>query len=191
MLTGYTANLPTDTLLNAGVLYYSKSGVATKLGVTESAPDFDPGVEWSDIEFDGKRCRLKGLSRKTAFKPILKGTCKEIGPGASGGQIALLEPGSSEAAPDGSGTKLITPFHAGALLDTSFYVSNLRWILERASGGYAAIYFPIALCYKWALKGTDKKEGVVSFEFEACGDPSGDLGTAPYAIEIRTALPTT
>lgn len=191
MLTGYTANFPTDVLLNMGVLYYSKSGVATKIGVTDGAPDFDPGVELQDLEFDGKRCRLKAQSRRVGFKPVIKGTLKEFGPAASGGQIALLEPGESEAAPDGSGTKLITPKAAGVLHASADYISNLRWIFERGSGGYAAIYFPIALCTKWSMKGQDKKEAQISFEFEAVGDPAVDLGTAPYLLEIRTALPTT
>lgn len=191
MLTGYSATLPTDVLVNMGVLFYSKSGVATKIGVTEGAPDFDPGIEISDITFDGQRCRLKGLSRKTGFKPIIKPTLKEFGPTASGGQIALLEPGETEALPDGTGTKLITPKAAGVLFAATDYVTNLRWIFERASGGYAAIYFPIGLCTKWSLKGNDKKESAIAAEFEAIGDPTADLATAPYLIEIRTALPTT
>ena len=75
------------------------------------------------------------------------------------------------------------------------YISNLRWIFERGtsagSGPYAAIYFPIAICTKWSMKGQDKKEAQISFEFEAVGDPNVDLGIAPYLIELRTALPTT
>lgn len=191
MLVGYTSNLPTDALVNMGVLFYSKAGAATKIGVTQGAPDFDPGVELADIEFDGKRCRLKGLTRRVGFKPVMKATFEEFGPSASGGQIALLEPGETQAAPDVNQTVLITPKPAGVLFATGDYVSNLRWIFERASGGYAAIYFPIALCTKWSLKGNDKKEAAIAAEFEAVGDPTADLGTAPYLIEIRTALPTT
>src|SRR5690348_10545420 len=91
MLNGYLPTLPQDVLLNMGVLFYSKNGVATKLGVTEGAPDFDPGVEFQDLEFDGKRCRLKAQTRKVGFKPVIKGTIKEFGSNYSGGQIALLE----------------------------------------------------------------------------------------------------
>src|SRR5689334_4076253 len=118
MLTGLTGNLPTDAILNAGVFMYSKSGVATKIGVTEGPPDFDPGIEHGDIEFDGKRFRLKGQTRRTGFKPILKGVIKELGPAATGAQIPLIEPGSSEAAADGSGTKLVTIKPAGAFYQT-------------------------------------------------------------------------
>ena len=34
MLTGYSANLPTDVLLNAGILMHTISAVSTKIGVT-------------------------------------------------------------------------------------------------------------------------------------------------------------
>lgn len=191
MITGYLSTFPTDVLLNMGVLYYSKSGVATKIGVTDGAPDFDPGVELEDITFDGMRCRLKALTRRVGFKPVIKGTLKEFGPAASGGQIALLEPGQVEAAPDGNGTKVVTPKPAGALYAAGDYISNLRWIFDRGQSGYAAIYFPNALCTKWSMKGVDKKEAQISFEFEAVLDTALDLSVAPYLLEIRTALPTT
>lgn len=191
MFTGLTTNFPTDALLNAGAFMYSLAGVATKIGVTEGAPDFDPGIEQADLEFDGKRVSYKGQTRRVGFKPILKGVIKELGPAASGKQIPLIEPGSSEAAADGSGTKLVTLKPAGALYASADYITNLRWICERASGGYAAIFFPIALCTKWSMKGVDKKEAQISVEFLAIGDPAADPGLAPYAVEIRTALPTT
>lgn len=187
MLTGYTANLPNDLLLNAGVLFRTISAVSTKLGVTRGAPDFDPGVDISDIQFDGMRCRLKGLSRKTAWKPVIKGTMIELGPTATGKQTLVLEPGSTEATVGGVTTT--TPKGAGSLFAAADYISDLRWIYERSNGQFVAIYFPIALCTKWSMKGTDKGEAEISFEFEAVGDPTADLGNAPYLLEHRTALP--
>jgi hypothetical protein len=191
MLTGLTANLPVDCLLNTGALFYSKASVATKIGVTEGAPDFDPAIENGIIEFDGRRSMHWPLVRRNGFKPVMKGTIKELGPAASGGQIALLDPGSSEAAADGSGTKLITPKSAGVLYGSGDIILNLRWIFERGSGGFAAILLPVALCTKWSIKGVDKKEAQISFEFEGMLDLGSDPGAPPYKIEIRTALPTT
>lgn len=189
MLNGYTANLPADCLLNAGVLFYTKGTSYLAIGVTDGAPDFDPGTELGEIMFDNRApSRLKGLTRRVGFAPVVKGVMKEFGPSASGNQIALLEPGESEATV-GSVTTL-TPEPAGAPFTSGMYVSDLRLVFERASGGYAAIYFPLAICRKWTKKGVDKKEAQISFEFEAIGDPVNDLGTGPYAIEIRTALPT-
>lgn len=293
MLTGYLSTLPQDVLLNMGVLFYTRNGVATRVGVTEGAPDFDPGVELADLEFDGKRCRLKAQTRRVGFKPVIKGTLKEFGPQASGGQIGLIEsgvfdPSTVMAAPGlaasttggtlaattyyykvsalngtneslggteasvatsgstgsvtvtwsavpgatsyrvyrgttagaestyyaASGTSFldtgaagtggsplaslavttVVPKPAGSLFASTDYINNLRWIFERGtsngSGPYACIYFPIALCTKYSVKGVDKKEAQIAFEFEAVGDPAVDLGVAPYLIELRTALPT-
>jgi hypothetical protein len=187
MLTGYTANLPGDILLNAGVIMRTISGVSTKIGVTRGAPDFDPGVSIEDIQFDGMRCKLKGLSRKTGWKPILKGTLIEFAPTASGKQTVILEPGSSEATV--SGVTTTTPKAGGSLFAAGDYVTDLRWIFDRSNGLFVAIYAPFALCTKWSIKGNDKSEAEVSFEFEAVGDPAVDLGTCPYLIEHRTALP--
>jgi hypothetical protein len=187
MLTGYTTNLPTDLALNAGVLMRTISAVSTKLGVTRGAPDFDPGVDISDVQFDGMRMRLKGLSRKTGWKPVIKGTLIELGPAASGKQTLVLEPGSTEATVGGVTTT--TPKAAGAMFAANDYVTDLRWIFERGSSGFFAIYFPVALCTKWSLKGNDKTEAEISFEFECVGDPANDLGQCPYLLEHRTALP--
>lgn len=174
-------------MFNAGVLFRTISAVSTKIGVTQGAPDFDPGVEIGDIQFDGMRCKLKGLSRKTGFKPIVKGTIIELGPTASGKQTLLLEPGSSEATVGGVTTT--TPKAAGSLFAAGDYITDLRWIFDRGNGLYVAVYFPFALCTAWSVKGQDKAEPQVSFTFEAVGDPANDLGTAPYLIEHRTALP--
>lgn len=187
MLNGYTTNLPTDTLLNMGILERTISAVSTKIGVTAGAPDFDPGIDLRDIEFDGKRYRLKGLTRRVGFKPVMKGTLIEFGSATTGKQIQLLEPGSSTNTV--TGTETITPKPTGALYAAGDYVTDLRWIFDRAGGGYACIYFPFALCTKWSLKGQDKQEAQVSFEFEAVGDPAAGLDIAPYLIELRTALP--
>lgn len=188
MLTGYTTNLPTDTLFGAGVLYYSKNGSLTALGVTDGAPDFDPGDELGDIMFDQKPSRLKGTIRRVGFTPVIKGTLKEFGPSATGNQIGNLETGGTEATAGGVTTE--TPAAAGALIAAGSYLADVRWIFERAAGGYAAIYFPFAHVRKWTSKGMDKKEAQIAFEMVAVGDPVNDLGTAPYAVEIRTALPT-
>jgi hypothetical protein len=187
ILTGYTANLPTDVALNMGVLFRTIAGTSTKIGVTQGPPDFDPGVEMSDVVFDGMRCRLSGLTRKTGFKPIIKGTLIEFAPAAAGKQTLILEPGSGEAT--ATGVTTTTPKSAGIFFATADYVTNLRWIFDRGNGAYTAILFPIALCTKWSMKGVDKAEAQISFEFEAIGDPAVDLGTAPYLIEHRTALP--
>lgn len=188
MLTGYLTTLPTDTLLSAGVLYYPKGGGYVPIGVTDGAPDFDNGTELGEIMFDNRApSRLKGLTRTVGFNPVVKGTLKEFGSLATGNQIAVIEPGETEAT--ASGTTTVTPKAAGAFFQAGDYVPEFRWVFERAAGGYACIYAPLAICRKWSKKGTDKKEALISFEFEFVGDPVNDLSTAPYAIELRTSLP--
>jgi len=189
MLTGYLSTLPTDCLLSAGVLFYTKAATPTRIGVTDGAPDFDPGAELGEIMFDNRPpSRLKGLARRVGFQPVIKGTLKELGPSASGSQILLLEPGSTEATVSGTTTE--NPKLAGALFAAGDYIADFRWAFERASGGYAVIYAPLAIVRKWTMKGNDKKEAAIAFEIEAVGDPVNDLSTAPYTIEIRTQLPT-
>lgn len=188
MLTGYLGTLPADTLLDAGVLFVLQSGVAVPIGVTDGAPDFDPGVEEGDIMFDNRApSRLKGLARRVQFKPVIKGTLKEFGPAASGNQIALLEPGVSEGIAGGTTTETVKS--AGSLYAAGSYITDFRLAFERGSGGYACIYFPLAIVRKWSAKGNDKKEAAIAFEIEAIGDPVNDLSSAPYAIEIRTSMP--
>lgn len=188
MLTGYLTTLPTDCLLNAGVLFYTKAGNYVPIGVTDGAPDFDPGVELGEIGFDNRAAsRLKGLTRRVGFQPVFKGTLKEFGPSASGGQIAVIEADGTEATATGVTTETVKA--AGSLYAVGAYLVDFRWIFERAGGGYAAIYAPLAIVRKWSAKGNDKKEASISFEIEAIGDPVNDLSTAPYAIELRTALP--
>lgn len=187
MLTGYTTNLPTDTLLNMGVFYYTRSGIPALLGVTLGGADFDPGVELGEIEFEEKPSRLKGLTRRIGFAPVIKGTLLEFGPQASGSQVGVLEGGSTEAT--ASGTTTVTPRAAGSLFAAGEYVVDLRMIFQRASGGYATLYFPLAKVRKYTVTGAPRKNPPIAFEFEAIGDPVNDLSTAPYSIEIRTSPP--
>lgn len=188
MQTGFLATLPQDVLLSAGVLFYTRNALTTRIGVTEGAPDFDPGIEHGEIMFDNHpSSRLKGLARRVGFTPVVKGTIKEFGPLASGGQLANIEPGVSEATASGTTTETVKA--AGALFAAGEYVVDFRWIFERGSGGFAAIRFPLAICRKWTMKGVDKKEAQIAFEFEAIGDPANSVTGAPYTIELLTSLP--
>jgi hypothetical protein len=188
MLTGYKDSLPADVLLDMGILLKG----TTKIGVTEGAPEWDPGVDLAEVAFDGKRVKhVKGLTRRVMFDPTIKATLKEFGGAATGGQIALVEPGSSATTDPGPpAVTTITPKSASGFFADGDYITDLRLIFERGNGKFAAIHFPLALCTKYALKGSDTKEVTYSVEFHAVGNPSGDLSLAPYLIELRDALPT-
>ncbi len=188
MLNGETANLPTDTLIEAGVLFRA----ATAIGVTQGPPKFDPGKTITPIEFDGKRVDVQGLDRITRWKPRVSATLIEFGGSTTGNQLGFLEPGSTSATHDHGTTTRIQPRAAGVLFASGEYLVDLRIMFERAGGGYAAIYMPIAYCIKYEVQGNDAKEGKVSVEFEArlsASDAISTPGKCPYSIELRTSLP--
>lgn len=181
-LNGWDGSLPADALLDSGVLYVGSNPV----GVSRGGLTFDPGRQIRNIPFDGKRSDVKGLDRVTGFAAKISGTMLEF----AGTDIARAEPGSTNATV--GGTTTYTPKGAGALFASGDYLVDVRLIFERSGGGYAAVYFPSGFVEKYGpLKGTDNAEAEYSIEISARGVIAGasDVPKAPYAIEIRTALP--
>lgn len=189
MLNGYTTNLPADCIIESGVLFKG----STPIGVTSGGCKFDPGKTIENLNYDGKRSDVQGNDRIVKWKPKLTGTLQEFGGATSGNQIAnLAEQGSTTATHDKGATTRYQPRVAGALFQTSEYITDLRVLFERAGGGYAAVYFPIGFTVKYGLEGQPDKEGKVPFEFEArlsSADAISSPGKCPYAIELRTSIP--
>lgn len=194
MLTGYQTTLPSDVLLDTGVL---KIGAAL-IGVTRGAPKFDPAFTVENLGFDGKHAPILGLDRKFHGESLITATILEFGPAASGNQIARLEPGSvavdSGTTPNTITT--ITPQAGGSLYVAGNYVSDLRLIFERgiAAGAsvrkYAAIHMAKAFCRKWDLQGQDKSEAIINVEFVGRKDMStGTTADATYSIILYETLP--
>lgn len=193
MLTGYSTNLPTDALLDVGILMVGNA----KIGVTKGAPQFDPARVIENIEFDGKHAPIKGLDRLFHGPASISGSLIELGDASSGAQLAKLEPGSSAASAGSPNVTTITPKVGGGLLASGDYLTDVRLIFERAVVGsgtkqYAAIYFPVGLVVQYGpIQGEDRKTGVIPFKIEARKDMgSGTTADAPYKIELREALPT-
>jgi len=179
-LTGYSADLPGDVLLDTGVLYV---GTAV-LGATRGAPRFDPGKQMSNIDFDGKRSDILGLHRVDRFESVISATLIEF----DAADIARFEPGVTNA---GSGTVVYTPKDAGTLLASGDYITDLRLIFERGDGKYVAVHFPKALVRRYQPAGNKDDIGLVETEFLAVLDMStAAISDAPYKIEILAALPT-
>ena len=86
-LTGYTATLPADVVLDSGQLYVG----ATVFGAFNGGLKFDPGVEYRNIEFDGKRSPITALDRKTSFMPSVSGTVIQL----STTNVLQIEPGAT------------------------------------------------------------------------------------------------
>ena len=180
-ITGYSADLPGDVLMDTGVLYV---GTAI-LGATRGAPRFDPGKVMSNIDFDGKRSPIMGLDRIDRYESMIACTLLEF----DAADIARFEPGSTSS---GTTTVIHVPKDAGVLLASGDYITDLRLIFERGvtPATYAAIHFSRALVTKWSLSGNKDDIGLIECEFQArLNMDSAAISDCPYTIELRDALP--
>lgn len=191
MLDGYLTTTPTDILKNPVIIQVGSA----KLGVTKGGCSFDPGHEIENLAqfIDGAQSPIKGLDRKFFGISKISGIILDFGEAASGNQIAKLEIGSSAASAGSPNVTTVTPAAGGDIL--SAYQADVSFISDRAIGSgtkrYASVYFAFGLFTKYSLKGGDTKGPVeIAFEFEGRLDVSAAvLGTAPYLIKYREALP--
>lgn len=183
-LTGYTTALPTDVLLDSGVLYVGASVFATLTGGLK----FDPGVSYRNVEFDGKRSAVKGLDRKTMTAPKLTGTMIQL----TTTTVPQIDPGASVTATGAwTGSTSYAPKRAGSLLVTGDYVSDVRAIWLRGSGAFVQVRFPSALITKYDVTSQDNAEVAIALEIEARLDMSvtnTNIGDAPYRIEYLASV---
>lgn len=181
MPSGYNSALPSDVLLDTGVLYINSS---TAFGVSKGAWNVDLGTEITNLEFDGKRSDVEGLDRVTGFKPMITGTMIAINTTTA----AVLLPGSTQAT--ASGVTTVTPKAASALMSGTDYQSNVRVAFQRGSGGVVWIKFAKALVRMTSLKGNDKDSGDIAIEIGArlsATAAATSTDTAPYVIEFAAA----
>jgi hypothetical protein len=200
-LSGYTSSLPTDVLLDSGVLYIG----STVWGAFSGGIKFDPGVTYRNVEFDGKRSPVKGLDRVTMRMPKISGTIIQLSPAAittptpvmSGG-VAQIEPGAvTQAAGAWTGYTSYEPKDGGQLLAAGDYLTDVRAIWQRGgatntTGSVVQVRFPVALVTKYDIAGQEGAEAAIAIEIEARLDPtlSGftGMGSAPFRIEYGTTL---
>ncbi len=180
MITGYSADLPSDCLLDSGVLYVGSN----IMGVSRGGLSFDPGKEYAQIKFDGHRVPVKGLDRIASYNSKISGTMLELGTE----ERPYLEPGSTS---DGlSPIDTTTMKAAGAFLVAGDYLTNVRLVFERGVGTYAAVLFTDALLTQYSVKGNDGDVAEIAITIEARLAVTGTAtGVCPYKIELRTALP--
>ena len=183
-LTGYTATLPTDVVLDSGVLYIG----STVFGALTGGLKFDPGTEYRAVEFDGRRSPVKGLDRKAAMMPKLSGTLIQL----STTNVTQIEPGADlEATQAWTGSTSYAPQRAGTFLVAGDYLENVRAIWLRGGGNYVQVRFPDALLTKYDVTSQDNAEIAIAVEIEARLDMSvsgANVGDAPYRIEYLAAV---
>jgi hypothetical protein len=184
-LTGFTSTLPTDVLLDSGVLYVG----STVFGATKGGLTFDPGVEYRNIEFDGKRSAIKLLDRKMMMTPKISGTVLEL----AAGNVAKLEPGATVATTGAwTGSTSYAPKRAAGLLVAGDYVDNVRAIWLRGNGAFVQVRFPSALIMKYDIQSQDAEEVSIAIEIEARLDTAvsgfGNVGDVPFRIEYLASV---
>ena len=189
-LTGYTSSLPSDILLDSGVLYVN----TTVFGAFQGGLKFDPGITYLNTEFDGKRSPVKGLDRVSMRMPKISGTVIQL----STGNVAQVEPGVTTATTGAwAGSTSYAPKAAGQLLATGDYLSEVRCIWQRggatsSAGSYVQVRFPSGLCTKYDITGQDGAEVAIAIEIEARLDPTvsgfSNIGSAPFRIEYLTSI---
>lgn len=195
-LTGYTSSLPSDVLLDSGVLYVGLTP-STVFGAFAGGLKFDPGVTYRNADFDGKRSPVKGLDRVTMRMPKISGTCIQL----ATSNVAQIEPGAATqvGAANGAWTAATSyaPKTAGQLLAAGDYLSEVRLVFARggatpSAGSYVQVRFPVGLCTKYDITGQDGAEVAIAIEIEARLDPtlSGftSIGAAPFRIEYLATV---
>jgi hypothetical protein len=183
-VSGFTDTTPEDVLVDAGLIYVGTpgdEGTPMLLGASVDGFTFDPGKEFREMEFDGKRSPVVGGHRVTGYQSVISGTMLEF----SDGQIPVYEPGAVVTA---GPPILVTPKDAGGFFVEEDYVQNLWLFLQRGVSGYEKIAFDWALVRKYTLVSKDKDEVKVAVEFLGCV-LNTNLGKCPYKISQETALP--
>ncbi len=183
-LTGYTSALPTDVLLDSGVLYIGSS----VLGAMTGGLKFDPGTEYRAIEFDGRRSPVRGLDRKAATMPKLTGTMIQL----STTNVGQIEPGATVVASGAwTGSTSYQGKRAGSLLASGDYLTDVRAIWLRGSGAFVQVRFPAALLTKYDMTSQDAAEIAIAIEIEARLDMTvsgANVGDMSYRIEYLASV---
>lgn len=196
-LTGYTSSLPSDILLDSGVLYVGPAGSTAVFGAFAGGLKFDPGVTYRNADFDGKRSPVEGLDRVTMRMPKISGTVIQL----STTNVAQIEPAAATQNGEANGgwtaATSYAPKSAGQLLVSGDYLSDVRCIWQRggatsSAGSYVQVRFPSGLCTKYDITGQDGAEVAIAIEIEARLDPTlsgfSAIGAAPFRIEYLTTV---
>jgi len=181
-LSGYTSSLPTDVILDSGTLYLG----AAIFGATRGGLNFDPGITYRSVEFDGMRSRVRGLDRKAMVEPTITGTVIEL----AATDVATIEPGATVTAGGWTGATSYRGKAAGTLYAAGDYLTNVRAVWERGGGGLVQVLFPSALVTAYTIAGVDGEEVAIELTIEARLDLSVTGSTPsdmPYRIEFLAA----
>lgn len=182
-LTGYTDQFPSDVVIDSGVLYVGDN----VFGVFRGGLKFDPGTQYRNVEFDGKRSPVMGLDRVTMRTPKISGVLLEL----PVDRVDALEPGAGYSEGDGwSGGDEFVPRKAALPLTEGMYLSEVRAVWLRGNGNFVQVRFPKALLTKYDFTSQDADELAIAVEVEARLDltvEGATPGDSPFVIEYLEA----
>jgi hypothetical protein len=184
-LTGFTAAFAsTDALLDSGVLYVG----ATVFGAFQGGLKFDPAATYRNIDFDGKRSPVQLLDRKMMTAPKISGTVIQI----STANVLQIEPGASVTTSGAwTGSTSYMPKRSASLLVAGDYLTDVRAIWLRASGGFVQVRFPSALLTKYDVTSQDGAEVAIALEIEArlnMTASGANVGDVPFRVEYLASV---
>lgn len=183
-LTGYTAALPTDVLLDSGVLYVN----TTVFGAFQGGLKFDPGNTYRNVEFDGKRSNVGLLDRKMMVAPKISGTVIQL----ATTNVGQIEPGASVSATGAwTGSTSYLQKRSAGLLVAGDYLTNVRAIWLRGNGSFVQVRFPQSLITKYDITSQDGAEVAIAIEIEARLDMTAsgaNVGDVPFRIEYIASV---
>jgi hypothetical protein len=181
-LTGFTSQFPSDVLIDSGVLYVG----ATVFGAFQGGLKFDPGVEYLNTNFDGKRSPVKLLDRKSNQMPKISGTVIQL----STTNVGQIEPGATTVT-GWTGSTAYQPKRAGSYLASGDYLTDVRAIWLRGGGNFVQVRFPAALLTKYDITSQDGQEVAIAVEIEARLDMTvsgANVGDAPFRLEYLASV---
>jgi len=183
-LSSWTPTLPSDVIVDSGVLYIG----ATPFSAHTGGLKFDPTRTQRQVVFDGQRTPIALLDRTVEMNAVLTGTILELSPA----NFMVVEPGAHTSSQPGSppGASQMQPKAGSLMYAAGDYLTNVRAIWQRGDYSYVQIRFPKAICTKWDLTSVDKEEGKIAVTIEARLDMtiSGQLtGNPAWVIEYYTA----
>lgn len=169
---GYTA--PTAFVVDAGVFLVG----STPIGATRGGMQFDPGVVYRHVEFDGKTTDIAGLHRITEYNATMTADMMDLTDAA----ISRYFPGATS---DGSANNLFTMKDARDFLVTGDYLTTLKFVGQQSDGATEnlIITFPRALVQINNIRTNDKDESLVNVTFKAVLDVNAsNLEAPPFTI---------
>lgn len=180
--SGFSSTLPTDVLLDTGVLYL---GTDTPFGVTVGGLSFDPGIQRENIDFDGKFADVATLDRTIGVQAKLSGKIIEASPT----KLATLMPGSATTTSGTPPETTITPLGAGELYAIGDYIANVRAAYRRGGGGFAIVKFPLGLITSWKVGSGSNKKAEIDIEIMARqAANAANTGVMPYIVELSSLI---